>query len=102
MRNNVDGESVEIAARRLLSRKENGKVMIVLSDGYPAASGDSGKLNDHLKEVVKESMCAGINVVGIGIQSDSVKSFYPKSVVINDVDELPKTVIQELRHLLIQ
>lgn len=102
MRNNVDGESVEIAARRLLSRKENGKVMIVLSDGYPAASGDSGKLNDHLKEVVKESMRAGINVVGIGIQSDSVKSFYPKSVVINDVDELPKTVIQELRHLLIQ
>ena len=47
-------------------------------------------------------MRAGINVVGIGIQSDSVKSFYPKSVVINDVDELPKTVIQELRHLLIQ
>lgn len=102
MRNNVDGESVEIAARRLLSRPENGKVMIVLSDGYPAASGDSGKLNDHLKEVVKESMRAGINVVGIGIQSDSVKSFYPKSVVINNVDELPKTVIQELRHLLIQ
>lgn len=102
MRNNVDGESVEIAARRLLARKENGKVMIVLSDGYPAASGDSGKLNDHLKEVVKESMRAGINVVGIGIQSDSVKSFYPKSVVINNVDELPKTVIQELRHLLIQ
>ena len=102
MRNNVDGESVEIAARRLLARKENGKVMIVLSDGYPAASGNSGKLNDHLKEVVKESMRAGINVVGIGIQSYSVKEFYPKAVVINDVDELPKTVIQELRHLLIQ
>lgn len=102
MRNNVDGESIEIAARRLLMRKENGKVMIVLSDGYPAASGDSGKLNEHLKEVVKESMRAGINVVGIGIQSDSVKTFYPKAVVINDVDELPKTVIQELRHLLVQ
>lgn len=102
MRNNVDGESIEIAARRLLARPENGKVMIVLSDGYPAASGDSGKLNEHLKEVVKESMRAGINVVGIGIQSDSVKDFYPKAVVINDVDELPKTVIQELRHLLIQ
>lgn len=101
MRNNVDGESIEIAARRLLSRKESGKIMIVLSDGYPAASGDSGKLNDHLKEVVKESMRAGINVVGIGIHSDSVKEFYPKSVVIKDVDELPKTVIQELRHLLI-
>ena len=47
-------------------------------------------------------MRAGINVVGIGIQSNSVKDFYPKSVVINNVDELPKTVIQELRHLLIQ
>lgn len=102
MRNNVDGECVEIAARRLLARPENGKVMIVLSDGYPSASGDSGKLNEHLKEVVKASMGAGINVVGIGIHSDSVKEFYPKAVVINDVDELPKTVIQELRHLLIQ
>ena len=47
-----------------LLRARNGKVMIVLSDGYPAASGDSGKLNEHLREVVKASMGAGINVVG--------------------------------------
>ena len=102
LRNNVDGECVEIAARRLLSRKENGKVMIVLSDGYPAASGDSGMLNKHLTEVVKQTMAYGCNVVGIGIMSDSVQKFYPKNVVINNVAELPTTVIKELRHLLVQ
>lgn len=102
LRNNVDGECVEIAARRLLSRKENGKVMIVLSDGYPAASGDSGMLNKHLTEVVKQTMAYGCNVVGIGIMSDSVQKFYPKNVVINNVSELPTTVIKELRHLLVQ
>lgn len=102
LRNNIDGECVEIAARRLMGRKEAGKVMIVLSDGYPAGSGDSGKLNTHLKEVVKTTMKKGVDVIGIGIQSDSVRKFYPKAVVINEVDELPTTVIKELRHLLIK
>ncbi|WEU67325.1 DNA polymerase III subunit alpha [Xanthomonas phage JGB6] len=40
MANNVDGESVEIAGRRLLQRKESRKIMIVMSDGSPAADGD--------------------------------------------------------------
>lgn len=102
LRNNIDGECVEIAARRLMARKESGKVMIVLSDGYPAGSGDAGKLNIHLQEVVKKTMKNGVDVIGIGIMSDSVRKFYPKAVVINEVDELPTTVIKELRHLLIK
>lgn len=99
---NVDGESIEIAARRLMARSETGKIMIVLSDGYPAASGDSGRLNTHLKEVVLQTTKLGVNVIGIGIQSDAVQKFYPKHVVINNVKELPATVIKELRALLIK
>jgi cobaltochelatase CobT len=102
MRNNIDGECIEVAARRLLSRRETGKVMIVLSDGMPAChTDDSHALNKHLKDTVQAVMKAGVNVVGIGIQSDAVKKFYPKSCVIHSVSELPDRVMKELRHLLV-
>ena len=101
LRNNIDGESIEIAARRLLARREEGKIMIVLSDGYPACAGDRGDQNAKLKEVVREVSSTGMKVVGIGIESDAVRSFYPKNLVLRDVADLPTTVIKELRHLLI-
>lgn len=101
LRNNVDGECVEIAARRLLSQPQNGKILMVLSDGSPNASGDSGRLSSHLKEVVKETMNKGVNVIGIGIQTDSVQKYYPKNVVIHKAEDLPQTVIKELRNMLL-
>lgn len=100
LRSNVDGESVEIAARRLLARREESKVMLVLSDGYPAAAGHRGDLEAHLKRVVKDIAASGVRIVGIGIQSDAVNKFYPKSMVIQNVEDLPGVVIKELRHLL--
>jgi cobalamin biosynthesis protein CobT len=100
LRSNVDGESVEAAARRLLARREESKVMLVLSDGYPAAAGSRGDLEQHLKRVVKDIAGAGVRIVGIGIQSDAVQKFYPKSLVIQNVADLPAVVIKELRHLL--
>lgn len=102
MQANVDGECVEIAARRLLARREKGKVMIVLSDGEPAGSCDRDVLMRHLKDTVTAVTKAGVNVVGIGIQSSAVSKFYPKHVVINNVSELPDRVMKELRHLLVQ
>lgn len=101
LRNNVDGECIEIAARRLMARRETGKVMIVLSDGAPNAVGDGWALSRHLTHAVKQVSAAGVNTVGIGIMTDSVRRYYPKSVVINRVSELPDRVIKELRHLLI-
>jgi len=101
LRNNVDGECVEIAAYRLKQRREAGKVMIVLSDGAPNAYGDSGGLDRHLIQVVKNVAKSGVNVVGIGVMTSCVQRYYPKNVVINNVDELPDRVIKELRHLLV-
>lgn len=101
LRNNIDGESVENAARRLMARREEGKILIVLSDGYPACSGNPSDQHAKLKDVVKEVTRAGVKVVGIGINSDAVRQFYPKSIVLNDVKDLPTTVIKELRHLLL-
>lgn len=102
MRNNIDGESVEIAARRLLAQKQTGKAMIVLSDGHPAGAGDNAALRNHLKDVVKKCTQMGVNIVGIGINSEAVKEFYPKHVILNDIAELPAQVIKQLRAMLLK
>lgn len=99
LRSNIDGESVEIAARRLLQRREHSKVMMVLSDGYPAGAG-AGNFSAHLKKTVREVEGAGVRLVGIGIESDAVKEFYPKNLVLHNVNELPEAVMKQLRHLL--
>jgi len=99
--NNVDGECVEIAARRLQGRKETGKIMMVLSDGHPAASGSSSQLNAHLKSVVSGIEKKRVNIIGIGIESNAVERFYPKHMVLNDVAELPSLVISRLKQMLL-
>lgn len=99
--NNVDGECVDIAFRRLMQRKEKGKIMIVLSDGCPAAHGDSRVQSRHLKDTVKKIERSGTKVIGIGIQSTAVSSYYSKHVIVNKVDDLPRGVIKELRTMLL-
>jgi cobalamin biosynthesis protein CobT len=94
---NVDGESVMYAAQRLLKQKQPSKIMIVLSDGEPAGPGDGSELRSHLKQVVKDLTKVGVNMVGVGIQTHSVEEFYPKSIHLNNIEDLPKTVIHQIR-----
>lgn len=100
MCNNVDGECVQIAANRLMSRPENKKIMIVLSDGWPCADGDDFALRQHLKDTVQE-LEKKINIVGIGIISDAVETYYKKNVVLEDIKDLPGTVIKRVQELLL-
>lgn len=102
LRNNVDGECVEIAARRLMARREKGKIMMVLSDGAPHAAGATRTLGPHLKKTIENVTRAGVNVIGIGIASRDVAQFYPKFLVINDVTDLPSVVMKELRALILK
>lgn len=97
--NNLDGHSVRYAAMRLLPRKEARKIMIVFSDGYPAAS-VHGDLNKDLKDSIKLLSQSKIEVIGIGIKSAAVKEFYPRWVVIQRSEELVGTVMTKLRELL--
>ena len=41
------------------------------------------------------------DMIGIGIMTTAVKKFYPKSIVLTDIAELPKTVMNELKRILI-
>lgn len=84
-KNNGDPESVWWAACRLSRRKEQRKILIVMSDGRPAMSYscDIRILEAELKKVVKKIIDAGIEVYGIGIYTDAPKSFYPEYSVIS-------------------
>lgn len=100
LRNNVDGECVEIAGRRLLQRPESRKVLIVLSDGEPAALGHMPQQVAHLKRTVKDLSDQGVDLIGIGIETSAVQRYYPKSIVLNDLNALPGQVMTELANYL--
>lgn len=100
---NVDGESVLVAAERLNRREEPGKILIVLSDGFPAVAHCSPPLAyEHLKQSVKAVEKNGVQCIGIGMMSRSVENFYPKHVVCNNLDELPTVVMKELQKVILQ
>ena len=102
LRNNVDGESVMIAYRRLLVRPEKKKIMLVLSDGEPAAMGDKGKQCAHLKNVVDHIMKEKrVHIVGLGIETSSVKRFYKDYAVINDPNKIASVVVKRLERFIL-
>ena len=97
---NIDGECIQIAARRLAKQKSERKIMIVLSDGSPCCP-YTKNLRPHLKKVVNSLNEDNIEVIAIGIQTDCVREYYKKNVVINNIDELPETTMKELTKLLL-
>lgn len=100
---NADGEAVMAAACRLAPRKEARRILVVLSDGAPMCPGISSSQNDkYLKKVVGQISRAGIEVIGIGANTDAVTSFYNKStgatnLVVKDLNLLATTVFTHLQ-----
>lgn len=87
---NDDTEAVYFAARRLLTRKEHHKVLLVLTDGYPTHAGVRGGFggawaNKQLKETLEIVRDAGIVDIGVGINDNHVSEFYQHSMEITDL-----------------
>jgi len=94
---NIDGESLLYAVDRLSKQREKRKVVIVLSDGQPAGCRGAGA---HLRYAVKRVEASGIECIGIGIKNDAVKRYYAKHVVLDNIEELPALVMQQLQKIL--
>ena len=104
LKENIDGEAILWAFSRLKKRKEERKILMVISDGAPVddstLSVNSGDyLEKHLKKVVKfvESK-DDIEILAIGIGHD-VSRYYNKAIKITDVQELGDVMIGELSNL---
>jgi cobalamin biosynthesis protein CobT len=99
--NTYDGECLRLAAQRLLEYPEPRRVLFWFNDGEPCPN-VSDFMADHqlyLKRVVKEVEKV-IEVFAVGIMTDNVKQYYSNSVVINNLQDLPKVMLGELDRLL--
>lgn len=100
--NNCDGEAVMLAYDRLRKRKEKKKVLFVLSDGNPqCATRNATSLYRHLQDSVKYIEGQGVEVVAVGVQTESVRHYYSRCVVVNDLGQLAKATTGLLGGLLL-
>ncbi len=104
LKENIDGEAIQWAFNRLRKRKEERKILMVISDGAPVddstLSVNSGDfLEKHLKKTVKfiESK-SDTEILAIGIGHD-VSRYYTKAIKISDVQELGDVMINQLSDL---
>jgi cobaltochelatase CobT len=103
---NGDGDALMFAAKRLATRPELRKMLIVISDGLPEGPAPSALLRKQLHEVIREITDAGIETYGIGAGYAGVREYYcaangAQSVVINDLTKLAVSVFKLIRsHLL--
>ena len=100
MVDNVDGESLLIGYKRLMARSEARKIMMVLSDGLPASPGNQAALQAHLKAVAKK-IEEEIELIAFGFGDGNVSEYYSHAIPIDDVNDLPTRVVEELSTLLI-
>ena len=90
--NNHDGEAVLYAEAMLDGRPENGKTIIVFSDGVPC--GPKHGCGKQLKDVVKKiDTRKDMNIYGVGIMTRSVERYYKQHIVINDSDDLENALL---------
>ena len=104
LKENVDGEALTWASKRLLSRQEKRKILIVISDGAPVddstLSVNPGNyleknLRDEINQIEKNSE---IELIAIGIGHD-VSRYYTKAVTIMDVDQLGEVLLNQLSEI---
>jgi cobaltochelatase CobT len=104
LKENIDGEAITWAYTRLKKRREERKILMVISDGAPVddstLSVNSGDfLEKHLKKIVKFIENKGdIEILAIGIGHD-VSRYYTRAIKITDVQELGDVMISQLSGL---
>ena len=104
LKENIDGEAILWAFNRLNKRKEERKILMVISDGAPVddstLSVNSGDfLEKNLKKIVKNiENKSDIEILAIGIGHD-VSRYYNKAIKITDVQELGDVMTEQLSGL---
>jgi len=104
LKENIDGEALLWAFKRISKRKEERRILMVISDGAPVddstLSVNSGNyLEKHLKQTVKWiEENSNIEILAIGIGHD-VTRYYNRAIKITDVQELGDVMINQLTSL---
>ena len=104
LKENIDGEALKWAFNKMNKRKEDRKILMVISDGAPVddstlSTNTSDYLENNLKKTVKwiEDK-SNIELLAIGIGHD-VSRYYNKAIKIIDVQDLGDVMINQLTDL---
>ena len=107
LKENIDGEALKWAYNKMSRRKEDRKILMVISDGAPVddstlSTNTSDYLEANLKNVVKwiENK-TNIELLAIGIGHD-VTRYYSQAVKITDVQDLGDVMINQLTDLFVE
>ena len=107
LKENIDGEALKWAYNKMNRRKEDRKILMVISDGAPVddstlSTNTSDYLESNLKKTVKwiENK-KNIELLAIGIGHD-VTRYYNQAVKITDVQDLGDVMINQLTDLFVK
>ena len=107
LKENIDGEALKWAYNKMSRRKEERKILMVISDGAPVddstlSTNSSDYLETNLKSIVKwiENK-TDIELLAIGIGHD-VTRYYNQAIKITDVQDLGDVMINQLTDLFVE
>ena len=104
LKENIDGEALEWAYRRLSMRREARKILMVISDGAPVddstlSVNPANFLEKHLRDVITMiEKRKAVELLAIGIGHD-VTRYYGRAVTITDVEQLAGAMTEQLAAL---
>ncbi len=104
LKENIDGEALEWAHRRMMARKEARKILMVISDGAPVddstlSVNPANFLEKHLRDVIAMvERRKAVELIAIGIGHD-VTRYYQRAVTITDVEQLAGAMTEQLASL---
>ncbi len=105
LKENIDGEALLWATKRLNSYPQNRKILMVISDGAPVddstiSHNEKDILTNHLKRVILQlEKKSNIELTAIGIGHD-VSNFYQNSITIKNLEDLGDSMIDKICDLL--
>ncbi len=104
LKENIDGEALDWAHKRLLVRPEQRKILMMISDGAPVddstlSVNPGNYLEKHLRFVIDEiENRSPVELIAIGIGHD-VTRYYKRAVTIVDAEELGGAMTEKLAEL---
>ncbi len=104
LKENIDGEALEWAHRRMMARPEARRILMVISDGAPVddstlSVNPANFLEKHLRDVIAMvERKRAVELIAIGIGHD-VTRYYQRAVTITDVEQLAGAMTEQLAGL---
>src|SRR4029078_5114862 len=101
LKENIDGEALDWAHKRLLARSEQRKILMMISDGAPVddstlSVNPGNYLERHLRWVIEDiELRSPVELIAIGIGHD-VTRYYRRAVTIVDAEELGGAMTEKL------